>query len=719
MTERGAGLPRWSLSPVEITARFANDAAGWFGPSEPQAPGAPADVAGRQWDFPSGYNLGGRPRNYEAFSFADLRMLADAYDLLRLVIETRKDQIERMNWAIRAKAGASADAGEITRVERFLQRPDGAHDFSAWMRMILEDLFVIDAPALWCERDRTGALLALHPLDGATIKPVLDAWGRAPRPFAQNGKMVYPVAYQQILKGLPAVDYSARDLLYRPRNVRAHRAYGFSPVEQVMATVNIGLKRQLHQLNYYSEGNVPESLIGVPDSWTPDQIKNFQDYWDLYFTGDSARRRRAKFVPGGVAKTFIQTKEPELKNAFDEWIARVVCFAFSISPQAFVNQMNRSTSETQKEAAEEEGLLPILGWIKRLCDHVIQNLLGADNLEFVWRHEAVIDPTVQRENLVAYVNAGMMTRRRAAQIMGETLPDDPMADVLAVTTGQGVVGLGGNSGPSGVGKRFLGASDEDALFLKYSPEQPRDEFGRWIGQFVGPVVDAVSHLLDAIPHGAQVAGEQQPARDVSPQPATPAPAARPAAPKTPMAHPPAHASGPANGRNAAADANAKVPDGNGARGYMADQAQNLSSLPPDIQAAAAPYASALGQVYGSGTNAGQCAQLTHAFDTSLGPASTWQPGEQVQGADIPAGTAVATFNDFGGDGKLTYGPAGHYGGLSGSSHTGIYLGQDQGGLYILNQWNKRSEGASGAIVSTIPWTKHGPEGAGNYYTIRR
>jgi hypothetical protein len=51
-------------------------------------------------------------------------------------------------------------------------------------------------------------------------------------------------------------------------------------------------------------------------------------------------------------------------------------------------------------------------------------------VEFVWRRESVVDPTVQRENLVAYVGTGMMTRHRAAEIMGETLPDDPMADVL-------------------------------------------------------------------------------------------------------------------------------------------------------------------------------------------------------------------------------------------------------------------------------------------------
>jgi hypothetical protein len=115
--------------------------------------------------------------------------------------------------------------------------------------------------------------------------------------------------------------------------------------------------------------------------------------------------------------------------------------------------MNRSTSETQQQMSNEEGLLPILAWIKRLCDHVIHNLLGADNVEFTWRADEVVDPTVQRENLVALVNAGLMTRRRAAEIMGETLPNDPLADVLLVTTGQGAVRLEGNLAPTGVEKK--------------------------------------------------------------------------------------------------------------------------------------------------------------------------------------------------------------------------------------------------------------------------
>ena len=80
--------------------------------------------------------------------------------------------------------------------------------------------------------------MALHPLDGATIKRVIDDWGRTPQPFQDNGALVHPVAYQQILKGYPAVDYAARDIIYAPRNPRPNRVYGFSPVEQIVMTAN-------------------------------------------------------------------------------------------------------------------------------------------------------------------------------------------------------------------------------------------------------------------------------------------------------------------------------------------------------------------------------------------------------------------------------------------------------------------------------------------------
>jgi hypothetical protein len=437
MTERGAGQPNWPLSPYQLNVSYgtpgaAGEGADWFGPLTPITPLAPPDVAGRQWDFPSGYNLSTLPRVYEPVTFATLRGLADAYDLLRLVIETRKDQVARLDWSLSARNKKLGNDPRITAIKAFLVRPDGRHAFADWLRLLLEELFVIDAPALYKSRDRAGRLIALLPIDGATIKPVIDDWGRTPQPYVENGETLYPVAYQQILKGYPAIDYSVRDLLYRPRNIRVNRAYGFSPVEQIITSVNIALRRQAFVLDYFTQGNIPDSLIGVPENWTPDQIASYQKYWDAYFDGDLTRRRRAKFVPGGVAKTFVQTKEPDLKSPFDEWLARVVCFAFSVSPQALVSQMNRATAQTQKETSQEEGLAPVLAWVKGLIDDLLADEFGAPDLEFVWSADPAIDPQTQETILTSYATKGILTINEVRAALGreplqEAAANKPMA----------------------------------------------------------------------------------------------------------------------------------------------------------------------------------------------------------------------------------------------------------------------------------------------------
>jgi hypothetical protein len=454
MAERGAGLPRYSLVPTTIDVRYRGamasqtNGSGWFGPLDPLKPSAPPEVAGRTWDFPSAYNLATTPKAYEAVTFDTLRRLADGYDLLRTIIETRKDQIERMEWSIKArktntkakveKDSAAKPVEGADAVEAFFQRPDGYHNFSGWIRLLLEDLFVLDAPALYVQRSIGGQMLSLHPLDGATIKRVIDDWGRTPT-MPVDGKL--PTAYQQVLKGYPAIDYTVADLIYRPRNSRTNRAYGYSPCEQIIMTVNIALRRQVFLLNYYTEGNIPEALIGVPDTWTPDQVAKWQEYWDNTFTGDLGARRRAKFVPGGMGKTFVTTKEPELKNEFDEWLARVCCFAFSVSPTPFIKQMNRATGETQKEQSDQEGLAPILMWVKSLIDYIIVTEFKRTDLEFAWGEDIQIDPVDEEKVLTGYVNSGQITRNQSREIRGLDPDSDPNANILMITTPQGAVPL--------------------------------------------------------------------------------------------------------------------------------------------------------------------------------------------------------------------------------------------------------------------------------------
>jgi hypothetical protein len=209
---------------------------------------------------------------------------------VRLAIETRKDQMGKLRWQIQREDTGKQDA-TAKEIQQLLKQPDREHDFPDWLRMLLEDMLVIDAPVVYIRPTLGGQVYAFEQLDGATIKRVLDNRGRTP-PAPAKGEAFDPArhtAYQQIIKGLPATDYHADELVYKPRNPRVHKVFGFSPVEQIIFIVNIGLRRQAHQLAFYTAGNIPRCSWRRRRRWSPDQIAKFQEYWDLSSPGDLGR----------------------------------------------------------------------------------------------------------------------------------------------------------------------------------------------------------------------------------------------------------------------------------------------------------------------------------------------------------------------------------------------------------------------------------------------
>ena len=86
-------------------------------------------------------------------------------------------------------------------------------------------------------------------------------------------------------------------------------------------------------------------------------------------------------MPGDTAAKVRQTKEPEHKDDFDEWLARIICFAFSVPPQWAVKAMNRATADNQSAQSEEEGLEPTKEWVKDLIDEIIAEEFASPDLE--------------------------------------------------------------------------------------------------------------------------------------------------------------------------------------------------------------------------------------------------------------------------------------------------------------------------------------------------
>ena len=386
----------------------------------------------REWDYPSGYNINFLPERFAFFEM--LRSMVQSWGLLGAVIETRKDQLMRIPWAIQLKDKPDSDNPRVDMLNDFFRKPDKKNDWDTWCRLLLDDLLVIDGATLhtgW--RDKGGRPYAISVLDGATIKPLIDDAGR--RPDAPSP------AYQQIIKGLPETNYDEFQLIYAPMRPRTWQpVYGNPPTEQILVEIVQGIRRTIYQAQFWNEGSMPELIMTVPQGWSPQQIAQFQVTFDAMLGGNLARKSKVKFVPDGMKPFDIKNANGEgLKADIDEWLARICCYAYSVPAQPFIRQMNRATAENAKQEAEEEGLFPLMQWFKsRIMDPLIQDPdlgFGFKDIEFDWRPEGETDPAVQATVISTYVKDGIMKINEGRKQLG--LPDDPAGDELIVISATG------------------------------------------------------------------------------------------------------------------------------------------------------------------------------------------------------------------------------------------------------------------------------------------
>ena len=114
----------------------------------------------RRFQYPVGWNMPvGQPgtEGLKLVTFANLRMYADMYSVVRACIQVRKEEILGIDWDIVPTDNAQRDMRgdpdahddfqkRRQEVLNFFKRPDpNYHDFTGWLGAVLEDVFVVDA----------------------------------------------------------------------------------------------------------------------------------------------------------------------------------------------------------------------------------------------------------------------------------------------------------------------------------------------------------------------------------------------------------------------------------------------------------------------------------------------------------------------------------------------------------------------------------------------
>ncbi len=411
---------------------------GWMGPLNPVPQTAPPDVGARAFQYIPGYNLTTNQRT-EPLSFATLKLLARNCDIVALAIETRKDQVVATNWEFRIKGQAKRSKGEkkdprILELEQFFAMPDKDSNlpFKLWLRKWMDDSLIIDQPVIHIERNRGGKPYCFTIIDGQTIKPLLNEQGKPPRP--DEGP-----AFQQWLYGSAAGSWTSDEMVVLPRNPRPDKIYGYSPVEQVYITANIAIRRQLKKLGIYTEGNIPEAMVPCPADWGPDQIAQFQLYFNATLSGQLGEQTRLRFMPAGMDKAIFPNdhKEDDV-NGYDEYLVAIVMYAFSLPKTWATKAMNRASAEQAADSAEAEGVTPYLEFVKILFDILIFKGWGYTDIEFVPQTKREIDPLKQAQADEIRTKNGHLSVDEVREDLGE----ESIGQAPAVMTANGLVLIG-------------------------------------------------------------------------------------------------------------------------------------------------------------------------------------------------------------------------------------------------------------------------------------
>lgn len=464
-----------------------------FGPGMPLVPAA-IDAARpdsgrpepRLWEYPVSWNLSGSANRLVSWRL--LRSAADGIPLFRRCIEIRKGHMVGLDWDViisqNAIEGAAQKAGrgagradiedklrdtlspEIDRAVAFLEVPDRGNGltFDQWLSAMLEEVFVLDALAIYPRLTYGGELFSFEILDGSTIKPLMDDRGGRPLP-------PFP-AYQQLLYGFPRGEftadiaagdgdgaitieggYPADQLFYSRRVVRTWTPYGYSSVEQALDDGDVFMRRHNWMRAEYTEGTSIDGLFTIESdsstaSWQPSQLLEYEREYNAAVSGSTYARHRARFLPPGVKRVDGSMGSDALaekyKPAYDLFLLKKLITHFDTTlPEVGFTEDKGLGSEGYhegQEAVQNRKTRPIIQYVEAVITRLMRQHAGMPReLEFKFlglddENDPATDDVEDKRQRSAVVT--LNERRDALGLPRYTFDE---ADKPFIVTGQGIV----------------------------------------------------------------------------------------------------------------------------------------------------------------------------------------------------------------------------------------------------------------------------------------
>ncbi len=281
-----------------------------------------------------------------------LRHWADISEWCRAAINHRRRQVSQSQWGIvPVDPKANFDPQLQAVIELLFLHPNTRQKtFRELIEPMVEDILVLDRGVCEKESNVRGLPIAIHLVDGGTIrtKPIWDGKPNTPR-------------YEWWPNNVFVANLLDTQIVLMMENPSSHRVDGFSPMEALKATIDADLAARDFNTRMVAQTS-PVGMLNLGENAGTNVVDAFRVYWDAEVAGN-----KQMAIVGGVKNPqFIGMGQTARDMQYMQWqvyLLRKIAAVFGIAPQDLgvtfdINRANACYSE-DTETLTQRGWLSV------------------------------------------------------------------------------------------------------------------------------------------------------------------------------------------------------------------------------------------------------------------------------------------------------------------------------------------------------------------------
>lgn len=334
-----------------------------------------------------------------------LRAWSRNNEWVRLAIDYRREQISMAQWKIVRLDDDKKppDPRVVAKVRKLFAFVNPMREaFEDVLDMVIEDMLVLDAGCIEKEKTVGGDIVALWPVDGATIVP--DPTWDGSDPGAPR--------YFQIIEGVEVASLRNDQLIYAMRTPTTYSPIGWSPVETLMRAIEADLYGEQYDFMMLKQ-TAPAGVLSLGAGVSTPEVEAFREYYESEIAGTKDLAIFGGGEPGagaGVTWTpFNRSNREQERHQYKEWLVKKIAAVFRIDKGIFniTESVNRATSKTNQQRTDE-GLKALANAIQR---RITREIIWEIDENHGFQFENLNDRDIKAEADVdaEYVGAGIWT----------------------------------------------------------------------------------------------------------------------------------------------------------------------------------------------------------------------------------------------------------------------------------------------------------------------